>query len=351
MTAAQHRPLPADALRARGAPRVRPLLGRSPERRAGDRFRVGMGPTLLKWTSPRSGTNYRLNAFPIGGYCQMKGEDGKSTEAEQQREFRQRRGLRPRQLPGQDAAAAAGDRRSPGPIANFIVALVLLFGARAGLRHRRARRRRPRSISSCPTSGREGAGCSRATGSSRSTGAPIADGNELVETIHGSRGKRLHVVYERDGAPPRGRRDAGPLASAQRQDARPPRLRAAPAARTASASAKPGSSALVAVHRRHRARRSARWQALVTHPQTVAGQVAGPDRDGARVGAGAAVRRRHVFVSLAAHDLDLARHLQPAADPGARRRPRRSSSWSRCCAGGRSTRKKKRSCTSAGSRC
>ncbi|MBV9438627.1 MAG: site-2 protease family protein, partial [Candidatus Eremiobacteraeota bacterium] len=51
-------------------------------------FAMGMGPTLLKWTSRRSGTNYRLNLFPIGGYCQMKGEDGKSTEAEQQREFR-----------------------------------------------------------------------------------------------------------------------------------------------------------------------------------------------------------------------------------------------------------------------
>ncbi|MBV8750157.1 MAG: site-2 protease family protein, partial [Candidatus Eremiobacteraeota bacterium] len=51
-------------------------------------FAVGFGPTLVKWTSPRTGTNYRINALPIGGYCQMKGEDGKSTEAEQQREFR-----------------------------------------------------------------------------------------------------------------------------------------------------------------------------------------------------------------------------------------------------------------------
>jgi regulator of sigma E protease len=51
-------------------------------------FAVGFGPTLLKWTSPRSGTNYRLNLLPIGGYCAMQGEDGKSTEAEQQREFR-----------------------------------------------------------------------------------------------------------------------------------------------------------------------------------------------------------------------------------------------------------------------
>ena len=51
-------------------------------------FAVGFGPTLLKWTSPRSGTNYRLNLLPIGGYCAMQGEDGKTSEAEQQREFR-----------------------------------------------------------------------------------------------------------------------------------------------------------------------------------------------------------------------------------------------------------------------
>ncbi len=50
-------------------------------------FALGMGPTLLKWTSPRSGTNYRLNLFPIGGYCAMQGEDGKTNEAVQQRRF------------------------------------------------------------------------------------------------------------------------------------------------------------------------------------------------------------------------------------------------------------------------
>src|ERR1700736_5863746 len=63
-------------------------------RRAGVRvtdFALGFGPTILKWTSPRSGTVYRWNVFPIGGYCQMKGEDGKSTEAEQQRTFSERR--------------------------------------------------------------------------------------------------------------------------------------------------------------------------------------------------------------------------------------------------------------------
>jgi regulator of sigma E protease len=51
-------------------------------------FAVGFGPTLLKWTSPRSGTNYRLNLLPVGGYCAMQGEDGRTNEAEQQRAFR-----------------------------------------------------------------------------------------------------------------------------------------------------------------------------------------------------------------------------------------------------------------------
>src|SRR5580704_10908862 len=51
-------------------------------------FAVGFGPTLLKWTSPRSGTNYRINLFPLGGYCAMYGEDGRTSEAEQQRQFR-----------------------------------------------------------------------------------------------------------------------------------------------------------------------------------------------------------------------------------------------------------------------
>src|SRR5215469_1820279 len=64
------------------------LLARRNGVRVND-FAVGFGPTLLKWTSPRSGTNYRINLLPLGGYCAMKGEDGKSTEAEQQRAFRE----------------------------------------------------------------------------------------------------------------------------------------------------------------------------------------------------------------------------------------------------------------------
>ena len=96
-------------------------------------FAVGFGPTLLKWTSPRSGTNYRINLLPIGGYCQMKGEDGKTSEAEQQREFRSASGSAyetdnfQAKTPLQRLAIVVA-----GPIANFIVALALFFGGGYG---------------------------------------------------------------------------------------------------------------------------------------------------------------------------------------------------------------------------
>ena len=95
-------------------------------------FALGFGPTLLKWTSPRSGTNYRLNLFPIGGYCAMQGEDGKTNEAEQQRRF----------LAGHDSVESDNfQAKSPmrrlaivaaGPLANFCVAFVMLFIAAVG---------------------------------------------------------------------------------------------------------------------------------------------------------------------------------------------------------------------------
>src|SRR5579872_6545171 len=89
-------------------------------------FALGMGPTLLKWTSPRSGTNYRINLFPVGGYCAMQGEDGKTSEAEQQRRFRSESAadsdsFQAKSPPRRLAIVAAG------PIANFVVAFALLL--------------------------------------------------------------------------------------------------------------------------------------------------------------------------------------------------------------------------------
>src|SRR5581483_7433504 len=100
------------------------LLARRNGVRVND-FAVGFGPTLLKWTSPRSGTNYRLNVFPIGGYCAMQGEDGRTSEAQQQREYR----AEATHADDNFQSKTTWQRLSiiaAGPVANFIVALVVL---------------------------------------------------------------------------------------------------------------------------------------------------------------------------------------------------------------------------------
>ena len=157
-------------------------------------FALGMGPTLLKWTSPRSGTNYRLNLFPVGGYCAMQGEDGKTNEAEQQRRFRS------------DAGNCDDDNfqaKSPlarlgivaaGPIANFIVAFVLLFAVAVGY---------GREVS-LPTVGTlqpnmpaQRAGLQPGDTIVAVDGVVIQNGEQLVDTIHASAGKHLMLTVKR----------------------------------------------------------------------------------------------------------------------------------------------------------
>ncbi|MEA2687574.1 MAG: regulator of sigma protease, partial [Candidatus Eremiobacteraeota bacterium] len=162
-------------------------------------FACGFGPTLLKWTSPRSGTVYRLNAFPIGGYCQMKGEDGKSNEAEQQREFRSGKEYDhdnfQAKTPLQRLAIVVA-----GPIANFIVALVLFVGGALifGI---------PGNVPTnviyqvAPDMPAAKAGMRAGDRIVSLNGNPVRDGNALVNTIHASTGKLLHIVFERDGKP------------------------------------------------------------------------------------------------------------------------------------------------------
>src|SRR6202163_3030758 len=106
------------------------VAARRPGVRVND-FALGFGPTLVKWTSPRSGTNYRINLLPIGGYCAMKGEDNKTSEAEQQRHFLETH------VPESDnfQAKSTWQRLAiilAGPISNFVLAFVILFVAAVG---------------------------------------------------------------------------------------------------------------------------------------------------------------------------------------------------------------------------
>jgi regulator of sigma E protease len=161
-------------------------------------FSVGFGPRLVGWTSPRTGTQYSVRALPVGGFCAMEGEDTKVSEAEQQREFRMGR-----HVSENNFQAKSPWRRLAiilaGPFANFLLCyVILLAGALAfGVASDRANQ---------PVVGEVVAGSPAAIAGIRPgdrivaiDGVTVANGKSLVDGIHAALGKRLDLVYERNG--------------------------------------------------------------------------------------------------------------------------------------------------------
>ncbi len=212
------------------------LLARRNGVRVND-FAVGFGPTLLKWTSPRSGTNYRLNLLPLGGYCAMQGEDGQKSEAEQQRAFREQRAGDVAVGPGThgDSSVAVAERTSvetlpkleapgalpgataiddnfqakkpwqrlsivvAGPIANFILAYVIMFVAAItfGIASQKIS---PQIGILMPNSPAMKAGFQTGDRILAIDGTPFTSGEAVVTKIHASAGKLLHITIGRHGA-------------------------------------------------------------------------------------------------------------------------------------------------------
>ena len=211
------------------------LLARRHGVRVND-FAVGFGPTLLKWTSPRSGTNYRLNLLPIGGYCAMQGEDGQKSEAEQQRAFREARASGADFAPDLrgGGAIAVAERTSieampafregapssrtaatddnfqakkpwqrlsivvAGPIANFILAYVIMFFAAItfGIASQKIS---PQIGILMPNSPAMKAGFQTGDQILAIDGTPFTNGEAVVAKIHASAGKPLHITIRRQG--------------------------------------------------------------------------------------------------------------------------------------------------------
>ena len=162
-------------------------------------FAVGFGPKLLKWTSPRSGTTYAINLLLIGGYCAMKGEDGKTNEAEQKREF---------------LATGAHDddnfqAKTPwqrfaivvaGPIANFILAFVILFFGAAifGIKGDGTQPVVGPLIAGMPA---QKAGVQVGDAVLKIDGVDVSSGTHLTDTIHKSLGQHLKIELARNGVP------------------------------------------------------------------------------------------------------------------------------------------------------
>ncbi|HEV3090776.1 MAG TPA: M50 family metallopeptidase [Candidatus Cybelea sp.] len=164
-------------------------------------FAVGFGPRLAAWTSPRSGTIYSVRAFPIGGFCAMEGEDGRSSEAEQQRNFR---------AEGEDAQSNF-QAKSPwrrlaiilaGPAANFLLCYGLLLVGALAFGVPSDKPNQPVQ----PVVGEVNAGSPAEIAGIRAGDRIVSIGNvavtsgkALVDTIHASLGKRLDLVYLRNG--------------------------------------------------------------------------------------------------------------------------------------------------------
>ncbi|WP_407304300.1 RIP metalloprotease RseP [Acinetobacter sp.] len=79
-------------------------------------YSIGFGPTLLKWTSKKSGIQYQLSALPLGGYVKMLDErEAKVAEEDLPRAFN-------RQHPWKRIAIVAA-----GPLINLVFAVVLFW--------------------------------------------------------------------------------------------------------------------------------------------------------------------------------------------------------------------------------
>jgi regulator of sigma E protease len=168
-------------------------------------FSVGMGPLIYSWRSPRSGTQYSLRALPIGGYCAMHGEDNKTSQAEQQREFRRARTVI---INGKEYDDDNFQAKNPwqrlaiilaGPIANFILTLVILFaGAVAfGVQSDKVQPRVGPLVSNMPA---QRAGMHAGDRIVQVNGVAVHGGNQLVQIIHRSLHKPLRITYTRGAA-------------------------------------------------------------------------------------------------------------------------------------------------------
>ena len=79
-------------------------------------YSIGFGPTLLKWTSKKSGIQYQLSALPLGGYVKMLDErEGNVSAEDLPLAFN-------RQAPWKRIAIVAA-----GPLINLIFAIFLFW--------------------------------------------------------------------------------------------------------------------------------------------------------------------------------------------------------------------------------
>lgn len=156
-------------------------------------FSIGFGPEIFSYTD-KKGTRWRLAAVPLGGYVKFFGDANaasmSSEEIERTMTAEERRTSLYGQSVGRRAAIVAA-----GPIANFILALVLFtgvfwYGGRAELL--------PRIASVAPGEAAEKAGFKPGDLVRSIDGRPITSWNEMQRIVQASGDVPLTFVVERE---------------------------------------------------------------------------------------------------------------------------------------------------------
>jgi regulator of sigma E protease len=154
-------------------------------------FAVGFGPAIASIRSKRSGTRYRLNLIPLGGYCAMMGEDAR------------------RELPDDPIGVAGVDYsiRAPwqrfaiiaaGPLVNLVAAFCILLASIVfiGTPNDHSSTKVGKVIAGDPA---ERAGLRPGDEITAIDGKTVVDGASMVKTINASLGKTLTMTYLHHG--------------------------------------------------------------------------------------------------------------------------------------------------------
>ena len=158
-------------------------------------FSIGFGPELVGFND-RHGTRWKLCAIPLGGYVKFHGDANGASVPSPEAIARMTPQERATSFPTQPVAKRAAIVVA-GPVANFILAILLFAGA-IWLGGRMELPARVSAID--PNSAAAQAGFQTGDLVKSIDGEPVADFNAMYRIVTGSAGTPLNFVVERAGA-------------------------------------------------------------------------------------------------------------------------------------------------------
>lgn len=152
-------------------------------------FALGFGPALFSRRSAKTGTCYRLNIFPLGGYCAMIGEDATAHDDD-------------RQIKGVPFPSISPWRRLlivlAGPAVNIVAAVAVLWAT--GLLLGTPTGTLSRAVGTLvPGDPADRAGIRTGDVVNAVNGKTMTDGDAVVEVIHHSVNRPLELTLDRNG--------------------------------------------------------------------------------------------------------------------------------------------------------